>query len=118
VRELRQAIEVAVLAAPDELVGPEHLSLFPEPLAAPSLPLPMPTARAVERAHILRALVSTAGNKLAAARILGLSRQSLQRRILRHGIALPAESDCPQLDTLPGNGSSAPVAETIVKHIR
>jgi len=88
IRELRQTIEVAVLGAPTSTIEARDLGLVPaaaEPPASEASPLM--SVSAVERAHILRALVSTAGNKMAAARILGLTRQSLQRRMIRHGIA-------------------------------
>jgi DNA-binding NtrC family response regulator len=92
-RELRQTIESAVLASATESLEATHLGICsastepPQPKEEPLL-----TARAVERAHIVRALASTAGNKMAAARLLGLSRQSLQRRMIRHGISSPAEN--------------------------
>ncbi len=88
IRELRQAIEVAVLGAATSTIEASDLALAPPaPEARTSDAPPLLSVNAVERAHILRALVSTAGNKMAAARILGLTRQSLQRRIIRHGIA-------------------------------
>ncbi|MGH7858271.1 MAG: sigma 54-interacting transcriptional regulator, partial [Candidatus Binatia bacterium] len=96
VRELRQVLEAAVLAAEGEWVQLGDLSI-----AAPRTNMPVRetpfSVHAVERATIVRALETTAGNKVAAARLLGLTRQSLQRRIERHRIALPA-----------GNGRSGP----------
>jgi DNA-binding NtrC family response regulator len=49
---------------------------------------PSPKAQAdllsdVERDHIQRALVRTGGNKKAAAKLLGLSRRALYRRLER-----------------------------------
>ncbi len=41
----------------------------------------------VEKRHIERVLKATAGNKLKAARILGIPRASLYRLIERYGIA-------------------------------
>jgi DNA-binding NtrC family response regulator len=41
----------------------------------------------VEREHIQRALMRTNGNKKAAARILGLSRRALYRRLERLDLA-------------------------------
>ena len=41
---------------------------------------------AVERAHIVRVLADVRGNKLAAARRLGISRRTLYRRLERHGL--------------------------------
>jgi transcriptional regulator with GAF, ATPase, and Fis domain len=91
VRELRQTIEVAVLSAPAGRIDSPQLGLPAVREPSRALVEPLLTARAVERAHILRALASTGGNKMAAAKILGLTRQSLQRRMIRHGIALPPE---------------------------
>lgn len=90
IRELRQAIEVCVLSASTERISSRDLGLLPASDAQAPAVEPLLTASAVERAHILRALASTAGNKMAAARILGLTRQSLHRRMLRHGISLGA----------------------------
>jgi transcriptional regulator with PAS, ATPase and Fis domain len=91
VRELRMAVEAAVLAAEDSRIQPKDLALVRPAASADTSPEELSTVAAVERAHILRALASTAGNKMAAARLLGLSRQSLDRRIERHRIELPPE---------------------------
>lgn len=91
IRELRQTIEVCVLSAPDGRISSADLGLLPTHAAPASAAESLLTASAVERAHILRALTSTAGNKMAAARILGLTRQSLHRRMIRHGISLAVE---------------------------
>ncbi len=112
IRELRHAVEIALLAAGGERVESHHLGLLPSPSPGPLPAEPLLTAKAVERAHILRALTSTAGNKMAAARILGLSRQSLHRRMLRHGISIPTTIGHPRLPGAPENGavsSSKPV---------
>ncbi len=94
VRELRQAIEVAVLGCAGDDIAAADLALPSyAPSAADEVEHPLLTASAAERAHILRALESTAGNKMAAARLLGLTRQSLSRRMLRHGIPRPAFAD-------------------------
>ena len=45
---------------------------------------------AVERDHIVRVLADVQGNKLAAARRLGISRRTLYRRLERHGLLEPA----------------------------
>jgi DNA-binding NtrC family response regulator len=106
IRELRHAIEMAFLAAGGYGVEAHHLGLTP--LLSESCPPeePLLTAKAVERAHILRALASTAGNRMAAARILGLSRQSLQRRLLRHGIEVRATIGHRQAAATPENGAA------------
>jgi len=42
--------------------------------------------RAMERAHIVRVLGELEGNKQAAAKRLGISRRTLYRRLVRHGL--------------------------------
>jgi transcriptional regulator with PAS, ATPase and Fis domain len=105
VRELRQVVEAAVLAADTGWIRLQDLSLTPRETAPPSA-APLLTVRAAERAHILRALASTSGNKVAAARLLGLTRQSLQRRMVRHSISLPTESGQMGPEAVTGKGSS------------
>jgi DNA-binding NtrC family response regulator len=94
VRELRNVIERACILADGDFVTERELSV--------SMPPPRPataTASAsagagseaasadllvtVEREHIQRALVRANGNKKAAARMLGLSRRALYRRLER-----------------------------------
>ena len=85
VRELRQSVDAAVLASDGEWLRLPDLRLVdeaPPPCDEPSF-LPV---HALERMQIVRALATTNGNKVAAARLLGLTRQSLQRRIERHRI--------------------------------
>jgi transcriptional regulator of acetoin/glycerol metabolism len=48
--------------------------------------------RALERGHIVRVLGDLHGNKLAAAKRLGISRRTLYRRLARHGLMPPAGS--------------------------
>jgi len=40
----------------------------------------------IERRHILRVLTRTGGNKQAAARILGIDRTTLQRKLERYDL--------------------------------
>ena len=47
--------------------------------------------RAMEREHIVRVLAELHGNKLAAAKRLGISRRTLYRRLARHGLMAPAQ---------------------------
>ena len=91
VRELRNVIERACILADGDLITERELQLCMPPLETP---LEAPAAVAaggpsddllvtVEREHIQRALVRTRGNKKAAARMLGLSRRALYRRLER-----------------------------------
>ncbi len=73
-REIRKAAQAAV-----GLVGAKENG---------SAPLPE-GLDAVERNHIVRMLAEVGGNKLAAARRLGISRRTLYRRLERHALAAP-----------------------------
>ncbi|MDX2019662.1 MAG: sigma 54-interacting transcriptional regulator [Deltaproteobacteria bacterium] len=83
VRELGNAIEHAVAFAQDRAVAVEHL---PEDIAV-SPPRPsaadgeLKSLDAVERAHIARVLDSCDNNQERAARVLGISRSTLWRKI-------------------------------------
>jgi two-component system response regulator PilR (NtrC family) len=97
VRELRNVIERACILTDDEFISERQLS--PGMSAAPPPVAPTfatsPAAResggaenkdllvTVERDHIQRALARAGGNKKAAAKMLGLSRRALYRRLER-----------------------------------
>ncbi len=96
VRELRNLLERIVLLEDDEVLREDYL---PGELIAQIESLPrvlrdalaargegaeeMPTLAEVEREHILRVLEFTEGNRSHAARLLGISRQSLIERLKR-----------------------------------
>ncbi|HMI30587.1 MAG TPA: sigma 54-interacting transcriptional regulator, partial [Candidatus Limnocylindrales bacterium] len=96
VRELRNLIERIVLLEDDETLREDHL---PAEMIAEVESVPrvlrdaltargegdgeMPTLAEVEQEHILKVLDFTEGNRSRAARILGISRQSLIERIKR-----------------------------------
>jgi two-component system response regulator HydG len=100
VRELRNVIERACIMADGEFITERELSvsmpMLPYATARPVLGAPLAAEPApadrtspddllvtVEREHIQRALVRARGNKKAAARMLGLSRRALYRRLER-----------------------------------
>jgi DNA-binding NtrC family response regulator len=99
VRELRNVMERACILADGEFITERELSIsMPafrspapahtvEPAASPAQPqAPAPDGDllvTVEREHIQRALLRANGNKKAAARMLGLSRRALYRRLER-----------------------------------
>jgi DNA-binding NtrC family response regulator len=99
VRELRNVIERACLLADGEFITEREVSsAMPpapsrRPLAvvprvepfrtAPSTEEDAQLLSTVEREHILRALQRSGGNKKAAARMLGVSRRALYRRLER-----------------------------------
>jgi transcriptional regulator with GAF, ATPase, and Fis domain len=92
VRELRNVIEHACLLADGDLLTEHELgnvaasSGFTAPCQQTvTSETSGPSLADLERARILEVLRSTSGNKMAAARILGLSRRALYRRLQRYG---------------------------------
>jgi two-component system response regulator AtoC len=89
VRELRNVIErAAILSGEDRTIGPEHLLIqrrtaggSTESVGEIRFPRTGKTLAAVEREAIQIALRLTNGNRSAAARMLGISRPRLARKI-------------------------------------
>jgi transcriptional regulator with PAS, ATPase and Fis domain len=80
VRELENIIQAAIALAPGDSVTEQDLRL--EPAAAEAARAPDQLAlRDVERHHIERVLRSVAGNRQEAARILGIDRSTLYRKL-------------------------------------
>jgi two-component system nitrogen regulation response regulator GlnG len=84
VRELDHAIERAVLMAREPLLGTGDLALRAADGRSPGLE--ELTLDEVERVLIQRALKRCDGNVSEAARLLGLSRSALYRRLERHAL--------------------------------
>jgi DNA-binding NtrC family response regulator len=84
VRELDHAVERAVLMAREPLVRAGDLALKPSDSRGPELD--QLTLDEAERVLIQRALKKCDGNVSEAARLLGLSRSALYRRLERHAI--------------------------------
>jgi DNA-binding NtrC family response regulator len=91
VRELRAVIARAALLHDDELLRPGHLppELLSAALAAPEVASPasaaastvIPTLEDVELAHIRRVLDICRGNRTLAAQHLGITRQTLAKKV-------------------------------------
>jgi DNA-binding NtrC family response regulator len=100
VRELENALTRAAVLARGPVVGVEHLALG----RSTAVPDPAETATVgdrlddVERAHVLRVLARTGGNKRQAARLLGISRPRLDRLLVEGG-SVASDRD------LDGNGA-------------
>jgi two-component system response regulator AtoC len=92
VRELENAVERALVLGRDDVIWLHDL---PEALRQPraiEAPLALAGARPmadIEREHILRTLSEVSGNKTAAARLLGMDRKTLYRKLESYGIRFP-----------------------------
>ncbi|HYJ80331.1 MAG TPA: sigma-54 dependent transcriptional regulator [Longimicrobiaceae bacterium] len=91
VRQLRNAMERAVVMADGEVLLPQHL---PAEILAPPLPrtaaeperMPLLTLQEMEKRMIRRALDETHDNLTVAAEKLGIHRNTLRRKIAEYGI--------------------------------
>ncbi len=109
IRELRNVLEQATLMTDDPALGVAHFAgLLARQAAAPTnapasapaiteatagfKPLPQAVAE-LEAASIAQALRRTGGNKLAAARLLGISRATLYQKLPQHNSDAPAGAD-------------------------
>ncbi len=100
VRELRNVLERIVLLEDDEQLREDHLpsemlaqyesvprALREALVARGENDINLPTLSEVESEHILKVLEATDGNRSQAARVLGISRQSLIERLKRIAVA-------------------------------
>jgi two-component system response regulator HydG len=95
IRELQNVLERAMLLAEQDVIGPEHLPpdvraprtslAVPPAIAAadPAASSPLRSLEEVDRDHVLRVLGAMRGNRDETSRVLGISRRTLSRMILR-----------------------------------
>jgi two-component system response regulator AtoC len=92
VRELQNCVEHAVALARYDQITPEDLPdkiknyKSSHVLVAGDDPSELVPMEEVERRYILRVLQAVAGNKTAAARVLGIERKTLYRKLERYGM--------------------------------
>lgn len=95
IRELQSAVMTAAVFAVDGVIRLESLRTKPEVLATegtqyePLRTLDDLELRHLEKRAIIAALQRTDGNKLKAARLLGISRRALYNKLEAYGIQLP-----------------------------
>ncbi|HEV8702520.1 MAG TPA: sigma-54 dependent transcriptional regulator [Candidatus Polarisedimenticolia bacterium] len=96
-RELENVIERALVLGRDDVLRlddlPESLRTRPASVTAAGGP-PRPLSE-VERDHIVRTMREVRGNKAAAARLLGLDRKTLYRKLELYGIGATRTRDLP-----------------------
>ncbi len=86
VRELKNLIERLVILSASEWIEPHHL---PPPFGVPAesglaliqAPAELGTLAEMERAYIVQAVQRAKGNKSMAAKLLGISRQTLRKKL-------------------------------------
>jgi two-component system response regulator HydG len=99
VRELRNAMERAVALTRFEQLTvedlPERIRDYrsTQVLIASDDPAELPPLEEVERRYVLRVLEAASGNKALAARILGVDRKTLYRKLDRWGALAGAKDD-------------------------
>lgn len=85
VRELRNCIDRAVVLGDGKTIQPEDLP-YNFRKGGKVIPAPLETLDHLEEDHIVRVLRYTNGNKSEAAKILGITRQTLDNKIKKYGI--------------------------------
>jgi DNA-binding NtrC family response regulator len=83
VRELENAIQAALALAPGDVIGEEDLRLDGSD-QEPQAPAADLSLQQVEQQHIDRVLRSVSGNRREAARILGIDRSTLYRKMKQY----------------------------------
>jgi DNA-binding NtrC family response regulator len=114
VRELANAMRHAAALAEGDLIELQHL---PEEVVRAAGPRPppraLPSLEQVEREHILAVLEACSGVQAMAARVLGIARNTLGRKLRAYGLSVPEEGQEPPVSPVPGDeragpGSAAP----------
>ena len=98
VRELRNTLERAVLLSARTTIDVAQLRFGPNAAGAASAPPAALNLREVERRTIERALAETRWQISDAARLLGISRTTLYKKIAEYGFAAPESRDAPRPD--------------------
>jgi Nif-specific regulatory protein len=85
VRELRNCVDRAVVLGDGKIIQPEDLP-YTLRKGGQVIPAPLETLEHMEEDHIMRVLRYTNWNKSDAARILGITRQTLDNKIKKYGV--------------------------------
>jgi len=97
VRELKNVVERAVILESEDEILPEHISLSVSHLkeektkmSGPSVEIEIPeegiSLEEVEKLYIMKALEKAKGNKTLAAKLLGITRDTLRYRLKKYGV--------------------------------
>jgi transcriptional regulator of acetoin/glycerol metabolism len=87
VRELRNCIEYAFVLCRDEMIAPEHLPpKITGRVTSNAQAFSNFSENPLERDQLLKALSDAGGNQTEAARLLGVSRVTVWKRMKKYGI--------------------------------
>jgi len=82
VRELENVLQAAIALAPGELITEDDLQFHTDGAAVPTTDVTM-SLEELEQLHIERVLQAVDGNRTTAARVLGIDRSTLYRKMQR-----------------------------------
>ena len=87
VRELRNAVEYAMVLCPEDLIRVDHLpqKVIGNSIPKNGVPTPSPSGQG-ERDALMKSLQMTGGNRSEAAKILGVSRVTVWKRMKKYGL--------------------------------
>ncbi len=86
IRELKNLVERTLLVGSDGLFEARHFEAQTQPTDSNAVPKTGLTLEGTERQSIINALEKSRGNMTQAALLLGISRQSLYRRMEKYGV--------------------------------
>ncbi len=86
VRELEGVLKNALIMSEGPTIGPQDLALAPHRAQVTSARAQDLSMRSMEEESIRKVLVLTSGNKAEAARMLGVGRMTLYRKMKKYGI--------------------------------
>ncbi len=98
VRELENVIERAAILTRGDLVTPDVLPIQPRNQPAPLPGNRLISLEAIEREHIEQVLRRTGYHKSRSAEILGISRKTLDRKIVEYSLSAPGQGDSDSQD--------------------
>jgi DNA-binding NtrC family response regulator len=91
IRELENVIERAVILARSSVVTPKELPIWSKvPRPVVKMEAKMVSLENVEKEHIERTLANTGYHKSRSAEILGISRKTLDRKIVEYSLVIPS----------------------------
>ncbi len=86
IRELKNLAEKAVILCESSTLQPEHIEIHAKSLAKVTTSDDTLNLADLEERAVRRALELTSGNQAAAARLLGITSKSVERRLVKYGI--------------------------------